>query len=114
MVKRDQQVVLFPDQCVVILSKTMYYDMIVGTKADLYIVLSASMQLKIMLCQMTKLLRGQQGSPYELLSPNFQIVEAHLSFTLANSQQRQSHVGNMTTSRLGVKHWWPPPWPNEG
>ena len=107
--------VLFHKQCVAIPDKTMHSDMIVGDKADLYTILSARMQLKIMLCQITKMLGGQQGSPYELLSSNFQVVDAqHLCSTLENFQQRGSHAGNITASRLGVKHWWPPPWPYEG
>ena len=107
--------VLFHKQCVAIPDKTMHSDMIVGDKAYLYTILSARMQLKIMLCQITKMLGGQQGSPYELLSSNFQVVDAqHLCSTLENFQQRGSHAGNITASRLGVKHWWPPPWPYEG
>ena len=97
---------LFHGQCVVIPNKTMHYDMIVGDKVHLYTILSVRMQLKIMLCQMTKMLGGQQGSPYELLSSNFQVVDAqHLCSTLENFQQRGSHAGNITASRLGVKHW---------
>ncbi|KAL6182516.1 hypothetical protein ACLB2K_043935 [Fragaria x ananassa] len=109
-VNRDQPVVFFPDQCMAVPDKTMHFDMVVGNKADLNSIQSASPQLKILLGHQTKMRGGQRNVPCGILCPTFQVIDAgQLCSTLGHGHQQQSHVENMTTSRLGVKHWWPPP-----
>ena len=108
-VNRDQPVVFFPDQCMAVPDKTMHFDMVVGNKADLNSIQSASPQLKILLGHQTKMRGGQRDVPCGILCPTFQVVDAgQLCSTLGHDHQQQSHVENITATRLVVKHRWPP------
>lgn len=95
---------------------TVHYDMVVGDKADLYPIPSVKVQLKILLCQTaTKRHGGLSSISSEQPFLNFQVLDAkHLCSRFGGSRERESHAANVKTSRLGVKHLWPPPWPYEG
>ncbi|PRQ22542.1 hypothetical protein RchiOBHm_Chr6g0251451 [Rosa chinensis] len=109
----NQQVVKYNSQFVAYSRDTMFYDMVVGDRADLGTPSSPKLQLRIMLCQPTKILGGQYYSFYE---PNFfQVFDAkYLCFFPASPYKRGLHAINFDASELGVKHRWPPPWPSRG
>ncbi|XP_004298531.1 PREDICTED: uncharacterized protein LOC101312537 [Fragaria vesca subsp. vesca] len=101
----NQQVVSYDSQLVATFQDIMHYDMVVGDKADLYSIPSAKVQLKIMLCQMTKMHGGLSDMPCEQPFQNFQVDDTkYLCSTLGNSCKRESHAANVNMSRH-IKVW---------
>ncbi|XP_024156397.1 feruloyl CoA ortho-hydroxylase F6H1-3 [Rosa chinensis] len=108
--KSLEQVVKYNSQSVAYYEDTMFYDMVVGDKADLGTTSSPKFQLKISPRQPTKILGGQ----YSFYEPNFfQVFDTkYFCYFLTSSRKRDFHAINFDTSELGVRHRWPPPWPS--